>query len=56
MKGISGGNSSSLGQCFSIEERELRVGMGATASGDAKGAFYRGREEGSGQGGIQSVR
>jgi hypothetical protein len=47
-KGAGGGNSSSSGQRFDIEEMELRVGMGAAASGEAKGTFYRGREEGSG--------
>lgn len=44
MKGISGSNSSSLGQCFSIEERELRVGMGAVANGEVIGTFYRAEE------------
>jgi hypothetical protein len=56
MKGTSSDNSSSSGQLFGMEERELRVGMGLAASGEAKGAFYRGREEGSGQGVGQSVR
>jgi hypothetical protein len=56
MKGTSSGNSSSSGQRFGMEERELRVGMGLAASGEAKGTFYRGREEGSGQGVGQSVR
>jgi hypothetical protein len=30
-----------LGQCFSIEERELRVGMGAVANDEVIGTFYR---------------
>jgi hypothetical protein len=56
MKGNGGGNSSLSGRHFGIEEMELRVGMGAAVSGEAKGAFYRGRVEGSGQGGGRSVR
>jgi hypothetical protein len=56
MKGASGGNSSSSGRRFGIEEMELSVGMCVAASGEAKGAFYRGRKEGSGQGGGRSVR
>jgi hypothetical protein len=39
---------------FVIEEMELRVGMSVAWSGEATGAFYRGREEGSGQGGGRS--
>jgi hypothetical protein len=35
-----------LGQCFSIEERELRVGMGAVANDEVIGTFYR-EEEGA---------
>jgi hypothetical protein len=39
MKGTGGGNSSSSGQRFDIEEMDLMVGMGAVVSGKAKGAF-----------------
>jgi hypothetical protein len=46
MKGTSNGNSSSSGQRFSIEERELRVGMAAAANGEVIGTFY-GVEEGT---------
>jgi hypothetical protein len=56
MQGTGGGNSSSSGWHFGIEETKLRVGMGAAVSGDAKGAFHRGREEGSGQGGGRPMR
>jgi hypothetical protein len=42
MKGTGSDNSSSSGQLFGMEERELRVGMCMAASGEAKGAFYRG--------------
>jgi hypothetical protein len=42
MKGTGGGNSSSSGRRFGIEVMELRVGMLAAASGEAKGTFYRG--------------
>jgi hypothetical protein len=54
MKGTSGGNSSSSGRRFSTEEMELRVAMGTAWSGEATCAFYRAREEGSGQGGGRS--
>jgi hypothetical protein len=52
MKATGGDNSSSSRRCFSIEEMELRVGMVVAVSGEDKGAFYRVRDKGSGQGNV----
>jgi hypothetical protein len=41
MKGTSNGNSCSSGQRFSIEDRELRVGMAAAVNGEVIDTFYR---------------